>query len=459
MRSIQRTLLAWILGALTLGAILIAFVTYLATLDEMHEVFDADLKNIAEAVAAYHRAGYRPDAIDRIELPERNDAPDEYEIVTLTWTPEGRRVFASDPRVQLAFTRVEGWSRPTVGGEPWTVYTRVGANGVAQAAQRMSARQQMAGESAAQVLLPMAALVLVVVGLLVFGLRRGLKPLDAAAQDVARRSARSLDPIRLDDAPQEISPLVQSINGLIERLALALSVQRRFLADAAHELRTPVTALRLQLQLLERSRDESERRQALSDLGEGIQRSQHLIEQLLQVARAEPEAEPTRRERLDLAEIVRSVVATLSLKADHLDLDLGADAPSPVPVAGHADSLTTLLENLVDNALRYTPAGGVVDVTARVRNGRPVLVVADDGPGIAATERERVFDRFYRGEAAAQQARDHSGSGLGLAIVKAIADSHGARVELKDPPSGHGLVVEVSFPPVDARPDGARQPG
>lgn len=446
MRSIERTLLGWVLSALALGAVLVALVTYLVTLEEMHEVFDADLKNVAQAVAAYHHAGHGPGTETHVTLPERTDVPEDSEIVTLTWSPSGERVFTSDPRVNLPFARAEGLSRPVVQGEEWIVYTDVNDDGVAQAAQRMAARQEMAGESAAKVFPPLLGLVLVVGGLLVFGLRRGLQSLDTTAQDVAKRSVRSLEAITLDGTPKEISPLVQSINDLMARLALAFSAQRRFLADAAHELRTPMTALRLQLKLLERSRDEEERRQALSALNAGIDRSQRLIEQLLQVARIEPDGEVTRRDTVDLSELARSTVAALSMKAEHFGLDLGADAFAPVLVEGDAAQLSVLLSNLVENALRYTPAGGVVDVAAETRDGRAVLRVVDDGPGISAAERERVFDRFYRCDTAQEQSRDGSGSGLGLAIVKAIAERHGARIELRDPAKGRGLEVEIVFP-------------
>lgn len=450
MRSIERTLLGWILSALTLGVVLVALVTYLVTLEDMHEVFDADLKNVAQAIAAYHHAGHGPGTAAHIKLPERTDVLEDDEIVTMTWSPSGERVFSSDSRVKLPFTANEGLSRPIVEGQEWIVYTSVASDGVAQAAQRMSSRHEMAGESAAKVFPPLVGLVVVVGGLLVFGLRRGLQPLDTTAKDVAKRSALSLEAITLEDGPKEIAPLVQAINGLMGRLALAFSAQRRFLADAAHELRTPMTALRLQLQLLQRSDDETQRQQALSELSAGIDRSQHLIEQLLQVARSEPDGEVTRRDSVDIAELSRSTVAALSAKADHLGLDLGADAAIPVLVEGDATQLSVLLNNLVENALRYTPAGGVVDVSAHLEAGRPMLRVVDDGPGIPAAERGRVFDRFYRCEDAQYQARDHSGSGLGLAIVKAIVERHGASIELKDAPDGHGLVVEIIFPPHDA---------
>lgn len=448
MRSIERTLLGWLLGALTLGSLLVAFAVYLVTLDEMNEVFDADLKNIAQAVAAYHHAGHGPHDKSPVALPDRRDVPDDSEVVTLTWTPAGTRVFASDPRVGVPFVNQEGLSKVRVGTEEWIVYTVVRDDGVAQAAQRKSARQEMAGESAAKVFPPLVGLSLVVGALLIFGLRRGLRPLDAAARDVAERSVHSLEPIRLEGTPLEISPLVRSINELMTRLGQALGTQRRFLADAAHELRTPLTALRLQLQWLERSKTESEQREALAELSRGIDRSQRLVEQLLQVARAEPDVELQTIEEVDLSALVRDAVATSSVKAEHLALDLGAQADVPVPVRGSASQLSALIFNLVDNALRYTPAGGVIDVSATIsRERRPLLRVRDSGPGIAPSERSRVFDRFYRGEHAPQQSRDGHGSGLGLSIVKAIADRHGAEVRLLDPPDGAtGLIVEVVFP-------------
>jgi two-component system, OmpR family, sensor kinase len=443
-RSIRRTLLIWILGALSLGAVLVALVTYLVTLEEMNEVFDDDLRNVAEAVASYHHAGHHEAGDAPLQLPVRTDEPADTEIVTLTWTAAGERVYSSDPRVPLPFTSTEGLSRPMAGGEEWIVYSSVRPEGVAQAAQRVAARKEMAGESAGKVFPPLVGLVVLVGALLVFGLRRGLQPLDAAAADIARRSAGSLEAIGTGDAPAEIVPLVNSINGLMQRLDVAFSSQRRFLADAAHELRTPITALRLQLQWLERAADDADRKRALTELHAGVDRSQRLVQQLLQVARTEPDGEATKLLPLDLAALVRVQVAALSVKAEHAGLDLGADAPELVTALGDEPQLNVLLENLIENALRYTPTGGVVDVSARVEEGYPVILVADDGPGIPEAERRQVFERFHRGEGAQSQSRE--GSGLGLAIVKAIAERHGATVDLRTAASGRGLEVRVCFP-------------
>lgn len=448
MRSIERTLLQWILGALAVGALLVGLITYFVTLEEMHEVFDADLQNVAKAIGVYHRAGHRPGQTDDVESPTRTDVVDEYEIVTQTWTPQGRRIFSSDLRVALPFSNAEGLSRPVVAGQAWIVYSNISAEGVAQAAQRLAAREEMAAESAAKVFPPLIGLTVAIGALLVFGLRRGFRPLGGTAQDIAQRSARSLEPISLEKVPKEMAPLVLSINDLMGRLAVSFAAQRRFLADAAHELRTPVTALRLQVQLLQKSNNEADRVRALRGLEAGVARSQRLVEQLLHVARTEPDGETSRVVPVDLTELVRSVVGNFSIKAEHRNIDLGATTPDDaggMVVAGDGEQLTVLLNNLVENALRYTPPGGVVDVDASVRNGVPQLRVADTGPGIAQAERARVFDRFYRSVDATAPASDGSGSGLGLAIVRAIAERHGAQVDLQSPASGTGLVVLVRF--------------
>lgn len=445
MRSIERYLLAWITGALFLGAVLVALVTYLVTLDEMNEAFDADLQNVAEAISSYRNSGRGPDVAQAYKPPERGGPDDPTQIVALIWNSAGERFYASDPRVNIPFSTTEGLARISVEGEDWIVYTRV-RDAVTQAAQRVSARREMAGEAAAKLLAPLLVLAFIVGGLLVFALRRGLQPLDRAARDVAMRSARSLEPIPEQGFPREIGPLVASINDLMSRLATAFSAQRRFLADAAHELRTPVTALRLQLQGLKRAPDDVARAEALADLEAGIERSQRLVEQLMQVARTEPDGEETRREPVDLGAVVRSVVAALSIKAEHKGLDLGATAPDGLVVEGDPDQLTVLLNNLVENAIRYTPAGGVIDVEAGQRDGCAMLRVVDTGPGIPESERERVFDRFYRIDSGGDPARDTIGSGLGLAIVKAIAQRHHARISLSTPSSGQGLEVGVVFP-------------
>lgn len=441
MRSLERDLLRWIVGTLVLGTLIVTLVAYSVTRDEMQEVFDGELRTIAEGVARMHHANRDWGA--SADLPDRHDEPDDVEILTQSWTTDGQRLYTSDPRVALPFSTTPGHSEPIVNGERWIVHTVVRHGFVAQAAQRRSQRQQMAGESAAKISSVLVGLVAGVGILLVYSLRRGLAPLDTAAREIAARTANSLEPIRLEAVPRELSPVLDSTNALLKRLAAAFTAQRRFLADAAHELRTPITALRLQLQLLQRSPDEASRVGALGELGAGIDRSQHLVEQLLQVSRSEPDVESMRLEPIDLGALARSVVGNFAARADACGVDLGVNAAANVIVTGDLQQLTVLLNNLVDNALRYAP-GTEVNVEALAEAGRPILRVVDRGPGIPPKERQRVFDRFFRGAAGSN---DPAGSGLGLAIVESITKQHGARIQLDDDPRHTGLRVSVIFRP------------
>jgi len=277
-------------------------------------------------------------------------------------------------------------------------------------------------------------------GLLIWRLvGREVRVLESTARAVAKRTPESLEPIATRSVPEEIQPLVIALNGLLERLGGALTQQRQFVADAAHELRTPLTALRLQLQLAERARDEGERDKAHRMLREGIARAARLVEQLLALARLDPDA-PAQRESVDLSALAHAVAQAAEARAHEQGLALDVDAGHGIGVTGDRAALQTLIENLVDNAIRYTPSGGV-SVRVRREAGDAVLEVEDTGPGIAHEERTRVFDRFYRGEAAPT-----GGTGLGLAIVKRIAERHNARVELLDAGVGSGLLVRVRIP-------------
>jgi two-component system OmpR family sensor kinase len=268
---------------------------------------------------------------------------------------------------------------------------------------------------------------------------RELKSLESTTQAIARRSPESLQPIEASEVPEEIQPLVSALNGLLARLGGALERQREFVADAAHELRTPLTALRLQLQLAERARDDEARAQAHARLREGIARAVHLVEQLLVLARQDPDSPVESAAAIDLGQLARGVVEAHQAAAAAHALELAIEAGDGMVLTGDRASLRTLIDNLVDNAIRYTPSGRVTVRVAR-EAGRIVLEVEDTGPGIAKAERERVFARFYRGEAAGE-----GGTGLGLAIVKRIAERHGAEVELLDARDGNGLRVSVSF--------------
>jgi two-component system OmpR family sensor kinase len=261
------------------------------------------------------------------------------------------------------------------------------------------------------------------------------------ARAVEARTPTALQPLPDAGVPVEIQPLIAALNDLLRRLDRTLGAQRQFVADAAHELRTPLTALRLQIQLAERAATAEERAAAFATVKEGLTRSAHLIDQLLTLARQEPGVTEPLAGNVDLNDLARQVIAEHTLLAASKTVDLGMGRGDTVTVSGDRDSLHIMLRNLVDNAVRYTPAGGKIDVSVFAGPEGPVLEVTDSGPGIAPADRARIFDRFYRGAG-----QEISGSGLGLAIVKNIADRHHARVILAEGPGAKGLAASVIFP-------------
>lgn len=263
---------------------------------------------------------------------------------------------------------------------------------------------------------------------------RGLRPLDAVAGQIAARQPDRLEPVTPASAPREIRPLVEAINGLFVRVGQALESERRFTADAAHELRTPLAALSAQAQVVLRARDEVERDHAVEQLIASSRRAARLVEQLLTLARLDPD-NAAANETVRLDRLAEEVCATHGAEAMGKGIVLELDA-MPATVTGSTDMLRILLRNLVDNAIRYTPAGG--RVTVAVAPG--TVSVTDTGPGIPATERQRVFDRFHR-----LAGQETEGSGLGLSIVARIAERHGATIVLAEGNAGRGLRATVQF--------------
>jgi two-component system OmpR family sensor kinase len=248
--------------------------------------------------------------------------------------------------------------------------------------------------------------------------------------------------------PLELQPLAASLNALLARLDEALAAQRRFTADAAHELRTPLAALALQAEHAERASDAAGRAAAMADLKSGVARAARLVEQLLTMARLEPEALSRNFSRVDLVALANDAIVARAPIAEARRIDLGRTESAAVPVYGDPASLATLIANLLDNALRYTPEGGRVDVAVADDAGQAILSVIDTGPGIPIAARERVFERFHR-EIPPGDETHAAGGGLGLSIVRRIAEAHGASISLGDGPNGNGLAVRVRFPKVD----------
>jgi two-component system OmpR family sensor kinase len=438
MNSIRRTLLVWLLAGLAAIALAASGVTYLAARREVGELLDLQLKQLAYSTRIDDLLRGRRPGFDARQAPP---AAGVTELVTQIWDRDGVLVYWTQPGMGLPVPATEGYSTVTHDGRDWRVYTLVQGSHALQVAQAQDERQAIATQTALRTLVPFIGLIPFFGVLIWAGVGRGLEPLEAMSRAVAKRRADAMQPLAERGLPDELQPLVASLNGLLERLSDALTAQRRFTADAAHELRTPLAALKLQLDLARRATTAGERAAALDDLEAGVARTSHVVEQLMTLARVEPEALAQKRTDCDLVALAKdAIVARAALAADKA-IDLGLAHETPAVVAGDPASLAILLSNLLDNALRYTPRGGRIDVSVERDERGAMLVVADTGPGIAAAERERVFDRFYRGEV-----NEESGSGLGLSIVTRIADAQGAAITLAAPREKTGLVVRVTFP-------------
>ncbi len=432
MRSIRTRLSIALMVLVAAVSLMSAVVTYRRVLNETSDLFDYQLRQMALSLRS--QVSLAP----RIEVPPEQGDTD---FVVQIWNPFGARVYLSRPGLPLIDRAVLGYADLSLRGAPWRAYGLQTADGVVQIAQPIRVRQTFARAAALRVVIPLGLLLpvmLLAVGMIV---GRGLRPLRRLTLEVQRREVRSLRPLAGDGLPRELGPLVAELNRLLARLGEAFAVQRAFIADAAHELRSPLTALRLQLQLLERAPDDAARGEARLQLGAAVARAVHLLEQLLALARSEPQTGLAELRPVDLADAAALALTDTHVFALARHVDLGLDAVAPVTVRGEAEPLRVLVRNLVDNAVRYTPVGGTVQVRCVAAPGGALLEVLDSGPGIAPAERERVFDRFYRRASAPE-----GGTGLGLAIVKAIAERHGAQVTLGDTPGG-GLAVSVRFPP------------
>jgi two-component system OmpR family sensor kinase len=432
MKSIRRTLLLWLFAGLSIGIVAAAGVLYTQAREEANQIFDYQMKQIA---AALPNQAFGP------MYPARPERRSQEDIVIQIWDETGLRIYHSHQeaalpqRAELGFTNVVGRDGA------WRVYSTQLGNTIVQVAQPLSARSALAANMALRTVAPMLLLFPLLGALIWITVSKGLSPVKRVAAEVQSRDAASLSPIGDAGLPEEIQPLTHALNDLLTRLAHAIDTQRAFVSDAAHELRTPLTALKLQIQLAQRAHTEEERKAAFAALTQGFDRAMHLVQQLLTLAKQEPGTSPPARQRIDLAALARDVVADFAVIADTRRIDLGISTEGAVNVIANDDAVRILLNNLIDNAVRYTPEGGRVDVSITSGEQGAEVAVQDSGPGIPAVDLERVFDRFYR--VAGTQA---DGSGLGLAIVKEIADANGWRVMLSN--AEHGLRARVVFPDV-----------
>ena len=440
--SLRARLLWFVLLAIALASFVQAATAYRSALRQADEMFDYHLQQTARSL----RGGFTL-------VPSTGDMEgiQDFDVIVQIWGPDGAQIFRS-PRSGLPPQAVLGFSDVTVEGTQYRVYSVQTPLQTIQIAQDMSARLARARALALRAALPVALMAPLLMLAVWWLIARSLAPVNRMRRQIAQRKSDDLSPLPDAGLPAEVQPLVRELNLLFGRVRHSFEAQQNFVADAAHELRTPLTALKLQAQALRRpaAGDDSAHDGAVTRLNEGIDRAIALVSQLLVLARQEAEdgkAAPMRR--VNLQDTARAAVADVLPQAQARGIDLGMTTERPAWVQGQPEALHILLRNLLDNAVKYTPGQGRVDLSLQMAGNEVLLAVDDNGPGIPAPERERVFDRFFRGS---EQAGRASGSGLGLAIVKAVAERHGATLKLGQSPALGGLRAEVRFIAADPPP-------
>jgi signal transduction histidine kinase len=454
--SIRRWLLVALLALLAAVALVGGVLTYASARTQIDLLLDEELRQVALSLRDHARLD--------IERIERSAQRPEQRLLVQVDDARRPQPYRSRDVAPLPPVQGEGFRSVEHVGQQWRVFALPNEVQTIQVAQPLALRRALALQLTLRILAPLLLLMPLAAAVLWWIVGRALRPLDALGAQLAQRRPEALMPLATEPLPREAQPLVAALNDLLVRLQGAFEQQRSLAADAAHALRTPLAAVTLQVQLAQRASGPA-REAALERLEAGVKRASHVVAQLLALARLDPEAARAPARPLDLAQLVREVADELRPLAERAQLQLTTDVPAEAPFEGHDSALHMALTNLVDNALRYTAAGEVhinlaLDEASAVAStvastvASPVLSpgiswllrVRDTGAGIAPDERERVFDRFYRGRDTAAPADGVPGSGLGLAIVREVARLHGGSVWIEDGPGGRGTVVAMRLP-------------
>lgn len=437
--SLKQRLLATLLGSIAFVWLAIAVFSYFDARHELDELLDAHLAQSVSMLLA--QTGRELEEIDTERMPQLHKRARGVAIQIWENGDALRLHSASAPAERLS-AQDEGFSDALIAGKRWRIFS--GWDGqrryLVQVGERYEAREEIAASLAKNLLLPLL-FALPLLGLLVWlNVARALRPLAALGRQVAGRDPGNLVTLDAGEVPAEVMPLVANLNRLFERVAELIENERRFTADASHELRTPLAALKIQAQVARAAPGDAERTHALDNVIAGCDRAAHLVEQLLTLARLDPDEFASKAEACDLQALARAAVAELAPFAWSRKVEIELAEGGAVEATGHAGLIAILLRNLIDNAIRYSPEGGSVRVRAAGAAKAATLTIADRGPGISADERNKVGQRFYR-----VLGTEEFGSGLGLSIVKRIAELHGASVSLDEGEQGKGLSVTVAF--------------
>ncbi len=451
--SLRTHLMNWLFTPLFVLWIFSTASGYMATINFANKPYDLALLERAQAVADQLGLGSGQERLNtRIALPENTIADIKDRVYYTVSTTDGKFLAGNThlPRPPAFLSEKKGplFSDAQRKEEKLRMVTlhypySGGDQILLQMAETVGKRQDLARGILGNIVIPQILLILMAAGAVWYALKRGLAPLEHLRQGVERRSRDDLALIEETRAPEEVRPLIRAVNELLQRLKQVVDSQKRFVADAAHQLRTPFAGLKTQAELALREQDPARKQHALEQILSGAERCNHLVNQLLALARNEPGARiGGARATIELNRLAQETTMLWVPEALKKHIDLGFDGfPKAVPVKGDTVGLTEMIGNLLDNAIRYTPESGAVTLSVGYEAGGGVLRVEDSGPGIAPEHRGQVFERFYRILGSGQK-----GSGLGLAIVREIANLHDATIELGEGANGKGTRITVRFP-------------
>ncbi len=433
MTSLRKSLLVWLVPVFLTVAIVASVWTYYMFGSMVSWFMDSQMQVLADshAVQTLGPPALRP-------LSDHNVGKGG--LIVQIWDAQGRLLTTSYPSLVVPLQAADGFQEMKFGTRHWRIFSIHTPERTVQTVQCIEFREQVISKQAFQAGLPIALLIPISAWVLWFAACRAMGKLESLARATAAQDENTINELPTKGIPTEISPLVIAVNTLLTRLRDAFASQRRFVQDAAHELRTPITAMTLQLENLKACPMDAETSSQVLQFEAGLKRTKRLIEQLLRLARQEAPQKADAVSNIDLAEFLREQISDLMPCADHRDIDLGFTFDISATVRANPHELRSLLHNLLDNALRYTPEHGVIDVRLFADGGKVVVEIVDSGPGIPPDLLPRVFDRFFRIEGS-----DTEGSGLGLAIAKHAAERNRIDIKLDNRIERSGLVARVTF--------------
>ena len=448
--SLRRHLFAWLIVPVALLAVVSSAAAYYTALRFANQVYDRWIIDAAVALSKLASADGVHTTMDLPPAAQHMLASDQRDRIYHRVTDlsgafiAGHRALPPPPEAPVSGAEAVCYDS-VFDGDPVrvAVYRPAGLPVIVQVAETVTKRDVLAFEIVASMLVPLVALIALAALGVWIGVSRGLRPLTRLADQLRDRSAQDLRALDATTAPSEMQPVVGALNGLLARVDQMLSSQQRFIADAAHQLRTPIAGLKTQAEMALRTRDPEALRGTLDNIVAAAARMGSLVARLLALARTGPDArESVMRQPMDLEQFARAITTDAIPRALEAGIDLGFASPEhPITMEGDPILLRELIGNLLDNALRYCPAGSEVTLEVATTDDIATVAVADDGPGVPADERERVFERFHRLADATT-----AGSGLGLAIVREVARAHGGRAFMEAGHGGRGTRVVVTLP-------------